>query len=362
MNMTIDSLIRMMFDRGASDLHLTAGVPPMLRIDGRMTPLDFEKLRPDTCQALIYSVLTDEQKEKFEREQELDSSFGIESVGRVRMNIFRQRGAVAAALRNVPTKIATLEELGLPKITHELVKLPKGLILVTGPTGSGKSTTLASMVDVINNTNSGHIITVEDPIEFIHTHKKCIINQREIGADSKSFPNALKYVLRQDPDYILVGEMRDLETISAALTIAETGHLVFATLHTIDTIQTVNRIIDVFPAHQQQQVRMQLSFVLQAVLCQQLLPKSFAGGRCLAAEVMIPTMAIRNLIREEKVHQIYSVVQTGQEYGMQTMNQSLHYLYRTQQVSYNEIFSRTLDPRELQEMVQRGKSGAPAKE
>jgi twitching motility protein PilT len=348
----IDTLLRVMFEKGASDLHITVGVPPMLRIDGEMTATEFEKLKPDDCQHIIYSILTDEQKERFERENELDISFGVEGIGRVRMNVFKQRGAVAAALRNIPMHILTFDELGLPPVVNDIVKTPKGLILVTGPTGSGKSTTLAAMVDWINSHEAGHIITIEDPIEYIHTHKNCIVNQREIGTDTSTFAQALKYVLRQDPDVILVGEMRDLETITAALTIAETGHLVFGTLHTPDAVQAINRIIDVFPAHQQQQVRAQISFTLQAVLSQQLLPKAYSAGRCLAVEILISNAAVKNLIREEKVHQIYSIMQTGTEYGMKTMNASLTELYQKQLVSYNEIFARTTDPKDLQRMVQ----------
>ncbi len=348
----IDTLLRVMFEKGASDLHITVGIPPMLRIDGDMVATEFEKLRPDDCQHIIYSILTDEQKERFERENELDISFGVEGIGRVRMNVFKQRGAVAAALRNIPMNILTFEELGLPPVVSDIVKTPKGLILVTGPTGSGKSTTLASMIDWINSHEAGHIITIEDPIEYIHTHKNCIVNQREVGTDTSTFATALKYVLRQDPDVILVGEMRDLETISAALTIAETGHLVFGTLHTPDAVQAINRIIDVFPAHQQQQVRAQISFVLQAVLSQQLLPKSYSSGRAIAVEVLLSNAAVKNLIREEKVHQIYSIMQTSTEYGMRTMNASLVELYQRQLVSYNEIFARTTDPKDLQRMIQ----------
>jgi twitching motility protein PilT len=347
----IDTLLRLMFERGASDLHITAGAPPMLRVDGVVIPTEYEKLRPETTQQLIYSILTDEQKEKFEKDNELDVSFGVEGVGRVRMNVFQQRGAVAAALRNIPTTIRTFEELKLPSVVQDIVKLPKGLVLVTGPTGSGKSTTLASMIDWINSNQQHHIITIEDPIEYVHTHKSCIVNQREVGTDTHTFTTALKFAMRQDPDVILIGEMRDLETMNAALTIAETGHLVFATLHTVDAIQTINRIIDVFPASQQQQVRAQISFVLQAVLSQQLLPKAYGSGRVIGVEILIPTAAVRNLIREEKIHQIYSAMQTGTEYGMQTMNQALFELYQKQLVSYNEIFSRTLDPKELQRMV-----------
>jgi twitching motility protein PilT len=280
-----------------------------------------------------------------------DISFGVEGVGRVRMNVFKQRGAVAAALRTIPSHILTFEELGLPAVVNDIVKMPKGLVLVCGPTGSGKSTTLASMIDWINSHEAAHIITIEDPIEYIHNHKMSIVNQREVGTDTKTFVNALKYVLREDPDVILIGEMRDLDTISAALTIAETGHLVFATLHTPDAVQAVNRIIDVFPPGQQQQVRAQLSFVLQAVMCQQLMPKAYTSGRCLAVEILVVTPAIRNLVREEKVHQIYSQIQTGQEFGMQTMNTALFELYQKQIVTHAEVFSRTTDAKDLQRMI-----------
>lgn len=350
----IDVLLRQMFEKGASDLHLTVGAPPTVRLHGEMEPLDFEKLRPDTVQQIVYSVLTDEQKEKFEKDNELDLSFGVEGVGRVRMNVFKQRGAVASVLRQIPTKIKGFDQLDLPKAAGEICKVPKGLVLVCGPTGSGKSTTLAAMVDWINENTQSHIITIEDPIEFVHNHKKSLINQREIGADSKSFATALKYVLRQDPDVILVGEMRDIETISAALTIAETGHLVFATLHTPDAVQAINRIIDVFSPEQQAQVRTQLSFVIQAVMCQQLLPLTDGGGRCIAVEIMIATPAVRNLIREEKVHQIYSALQTGADLGMQTMNMSMAGLYRKGKVKYQEIMDRTMDQRDLERLVRGG--------
>jgi twitching motility protein PilT len=347
----IDTLLRAMFEKGASDLHLTVGSSPMIRLHGEMEALDFEKMRPDTVQQLVYSILTDEQKEKFERENELDLSFGVEGVGRVRMNVFKQRGAVASVMRQIPTKIKPIEELDLPAAVHDICKVPKGLVLVCGPTGSGKSTTLAAMIDWINSNTQSHIITIEDPIEFVHNHKKSLINQREIGADSRTFATALKYVLRQDPDVILVGEMRDIETIGAALTIAETGHLVFATLHTPDAVQAINRIIDVFSPEQQAQVRTQLSFVIQAVMCQQLLPKTEGGGRCIAVEVMIATPAVRNLIRDEKVHQIYSALQTGQDIGMQTMNQSMANLYRKGRVTYQTIMDRTTDARDLERQV-----------
>jgi twitching motility protein PilT len=350
----IDTLLRQMFEKGASDLHLTVGAAPSIRLHGEIEALDFEKLRPETCQQLVYSILTDEQKEKFERESELDLSFGVEGIGRVRMNVFKQRGAVASVLRQIPTKIKNFEDLALPKVVSDIVKVPKGLVLVCGPTGSGKSTTLAAMIDWINENEQAHIITIEDPIEFVHNHKKSIINQREVGADSRSFTAALKFVLRQDPDVILVGEMRDIETIEAALTIAETGHLVFATLHTPDAVQAINRIIDVFPSGQQQQVRTQLSFVMQAVLCQQLIPKPDGGGRSICVEVMIATPAIRNLIREEKVHQISSQIQTGMEFGMQTMNQGLANLYRKGLATYQVIMDRTTDSRDLERVVRGG--------
>ena len=350
----IDTVLRLMFEKGASDLHITVGAPPMLRIHGEMTATEYEKLSPDACQTLIYSILTDEQKEKFEKESELDLSFGVENIGRVRMNVFRQRGAVASVLRQIPTEIKGFEQLGLPQTVIEIAKVPKGMVLVCGPTGSGKSTTLAAMVDWINENTHRHIITIEDPIEFIHNHKGCLINQREIGSDTKSFTRALKYVLRQDPDVILVGEMRDTETIEAALTIAETGHLVFGTLHTNDCVQAINRVVDVFPEGQQQQVRTQLSFVLQAVMCQTLLRTIDENGRVMALEIMIVTPAIRNLIREEKIHQIMSQIQTGMEYGMQTMNQALADLYKKQLVKYETIFEKTTDPKDLERIVKGG--------
>jgi twitching motility protein PilT len=309
--LSMSDLLLMMVQKHASDLHLTSGTPPMLRVDGEIVPTPFEKLTPDICQRLIYSLLTDQQRQTFEAKNELDLSFGIKGVGRVRMNVFRQRGSVGAALRSIQSNFMNFEELGIPEVTYEILKYPKGMILVTGPTGSGKSTTLASMLDYLNQHRTGHIITVEDPIEYIHQHKKCIVNQREIGQDTTSFQNALKYVLRQDPDIILVGEMRDLETIQAALTIAETGHLVFATLHTNDAQSTMNRIIDVFPSHQQSQVRNQLSFVMRAVFSQMLLPHISGTGRVLACEILINTPAIKNLIRESKAEQIPMLMQTG---------------------------------------------------
>lgn len=351
--LNMNDLLTLLMEKGASDLHLTVGSPPVLRIDGEIVPTNYEKLTPEMSQRLVYSLLTDSQKEKFEATNELDVSFGIKGLGRVRMNVFRQRGYVGAALRAIPTKILSFAELGLPPITEELMKLPKGLILVTGPTGSGKTTTLASMIDYLNEHRHGHIVTIEDPIEYVHYHKNCIVNQREVGADTASFSSALKYVLRQDPDIILIGEMRDLETVAAALTIAETGHLVLATLHTTDAVSSINRIIDVFPPHQQTQVRVQLSFVLQAVFSQQLLLRSSGRGRVLACELLVVTPAVRNLIREMKAEQIYLSIQTGARFGMQTMNQALYDLYRKRLISYQEALDNTTDPEDLKRLMQK---------
>jgi twitching motility protein PilT len=348
-------LLQTMLEKGASDLHITSGSPPQIRVDGSLVQLNHPPLAPAETKQLIYSVLTDNQKHRFEEESELDLSFGLKGLSRFRANVFQQRGAVAAAIRVIPFRILTFEELGLPPIVHELVKKPRGLVLVTGPTGSGKSTTLASMIDRINTDRHNHIMTIEDPIEYLHPHKKSLVNQREVHQDTKSFKSALKYILRQDPDVVLVGEMRDLETVEAALTIAETGHLTFATLHTNSAAQTINRIIDVFPPHQQSQVRAQLSFVLEGVLSQTLLPKANGQGRVLALEIMMPNPAIRNLIREDKVHQIYSSMQTGQnQFGMQTMNQSLCSLYMKRTISYEQAVSRSSYQDELISMIERG--------
>lgn len=353
-------LLQTMIEKGASDLHITTGTPPQIRVDGQLVPLNLPALNPAETKQLVYSILTDAQKHRFEEENELDLSFGLKGLSRFRANVFMQRGAVAAAIRTIPFKIMTFEELGLPAIVNDLVKRPRGLVLVTGPTGSGKSTTLAAMIDKINSERHEHIVTVEDPIEYLHSHKKSIVNQREVNADTKAFKAALKYILRQDPDVVLIGEMRDLETIEATLTIAETGHLSFATLHTNSCAQTINRIIDVFPPHQQPQVRAQLSFVLEGVISQQLLPRASGQGRVLALEIMIPNAAIRNLIREDKVHQIYSTMQTGQaKYGMQTMNQSLADLYQRRLITYEEAIGRSSIPEELISMIGRG-GGAPA--
>jgi twitching motility protein PilT len=358
--MDMAELLRLMAEKKASDLHITLGSPPMLRVDGQMVATPYPKLTGEVCQHLIYSLLTDTQKQRFESSNELDISFGIKNIGRIRLNVFRQRGTVGAALRAIPQTIMALDELGLPPIVYDILKIPKGLILVTGPTGCGKSTTLASMIDHLNEKNQGHIVTVEDPIEYVHSHKNCIINQREVGSDTNTFAQALKYVLRQDPDIILVGEMRDIETIQAAINIAETGHLVLATLHTTDAAQSINRIIDVFPPHQQSQVRAQVSFVLQAVFSQQLLPRSDGIGRVLATEVLVVTPAIRNLIREKKVEQIIITMQTGAKFGMQTMNMALYDLYVRHQIIYQEALAAATDPDDLKRLMQRGDHDRPA--
>jgi len=356
---TLYDLLKQMIESGASDLHITTGTPPRLRVDGKLLSMDHPVLSPTDTKSLCYSILTDAQKHRFEEHNELDLSFGIKGLSRFRANIFMQRGAVAGAFRTIPFNIKTFNDLGLPEIVNDLVKRPRGLILVTGPTGSGKSTTLAAMIDRINDERYDHIITVEDPIEYLHAHKKCLINQREVNADTVSFKAALKYVLRQDPDVVLIGEMRDLETIEAALTVSETGHLTLATLHTNSAVQTINRIIDVFPSHQQEQIRVQLSFVLEGILSQQLLPRKSGHGRVMAVEILVPNPAIRNLIREDKVHQIYSQMQTGQaKSGMQTMNQSLVELYTKGLISYEEAMGRSMITEELLTMIQRVSSAA----
>jgi len=348
---TMHDLLQIMIDRGASDLHVTTGTYPQIRIAGKLVQLaEFEQLTPQDTQRLAYSVLNETQKQKFEEDNELDLSFGIQSLARFRCNVYRQRGAVAAAVRVIPFKIRSFEELNLPPVVQQFAERPKGLILVTGPTGSGKSTTLAAMIDKINSERSEHIMTIEDPIEFVHQHKKCLVNQREVFADTHGFKNALKSILRQDPDVVLVGEMRDLETIGAALTLAETGHLTLGTLHTNSCAQTMNRIIDVFPTTQQYQVRAQLSLVLEGVLSQVLIPKR-GGGRVMALEIMVTTPAIRNLIREEKIHQIYSAMQSGQKFGMQTMNQSLADLVRRHLITRDEAMNRTTLPEELAQLL-----------
>ncbi len=351
----LHQLLKAMIEKGGSDLHVTTSSPPQLRIDGKLHPLKMPPLSPSETKQLCYSILTDSQKHRFEENSELDLSFGVRSLSRFRANIFMQRGAVAGAFRAIPYKIKTFEELGLPKVISELAQKPRGLILVTGPTGSGKSTTLATILDKINTDRNEHIVTVEDPIEYLHPHKGCLVNQREVGADTDSFTKALKYILRQDPDVVLIGEMRDLETIEAALTVAETGHLAFATLHTNSCVQSINRIVDVFPPYQQSQVRAQLSFVLEGVISQTLIPRANGPGRALAMEIMVPNSAIRNLMREDKLHQIYSQMQIGQDkFGMQTMNQSLAVLHEKRMISLDDALGRSSDTDELRQIMSTG--------
>jgi twitching motility protein PilT len=381
--MKIEQLLKEVVDRQGSDLHLTAGVPPVMRVWGKLTPLaGYPVLTPEDTYQLAYSMLNTLQKQKFEKNWELDLSYGVPGLGRFRVNVYRQRGAVGVAIRVIPHEVPHLEDLNLPGVLVELTRRPRGLILVTGPTGQGKSTTLAAMINQINEERSCHIVTIEDPIEYLHEHKRSVINQRELGFDTQSFPNALRAALREDPDVVLIGEMRDLETIAAALTIAETGHLVFATLHTANAAQSIDRIIDVFPPHQQQQVRVQLASVLEAVVSQILLPNQLflrrfgsqegyatarrSGsvatvrrawptleeiGRVPAVEVMIATPAIRNLIREGKTHQIESAIQTGAEWGMQTMDQSLRDLYQRGLISFEDAIGKAIHPEELRKMI-----------
>jgi twitching motility protein PilT len=346
------ALLEEMVSRNASDLHIVAGERPKLRVDGDITnaSVEYEMTAKDTLQ-IAYSVLTEQQKKRFELEDELDFSFGIQNLARFRGNCFKQRGCVSMVVRQIPHTIKTFDQLGLPGAIAKMADKPRGLVLVTGPTGSGKSTTLAAMIDKINRERKGHIITVEDPIEFIHKHQGCIVNQREIGSDTKSFANALKYALREDPDTILIGELRDLETIAAALTIAETGHLAFATLHTNSAAEAINRIIDVFPSHQQSQVRAQLAFVLEGIVTQTLLPKAKGKGRVMAAEILVVTPAIRALIRDDKVHQIYSSMQAGKKWGMQTLNDALYALYMSREVTAEDCLRVSGDPTEFQRMI-----------
>jgi twitching motility protein PilT len=338
-------------ERDASDLHLTAGSPPMIRIHGRLTPLDYAKLTPQTVREVVYSILTNEQRQRLETDWQIDFAYSVPGKGRFRVNSYFQRASIGAAFRLIPHDMPQLGSLGLPAVLEDFTKKPRGFVLVTGPTGSGKSTSLAAMLDLINETRQEHIMTIEDPIEFLHRHKKCIVNQRELGGDAKSFALALKAALRQDPDVILVGEMRDLETIATALTAAETGHLVFATLHTQDTAQTVDRIVDVFPHEQQGQVRVQLSVALQGIVTQQLLPRGDGQGRAVACEVLVPTPAIRNLIREGKTHQIYSALQTGAQHGMLTMDASLAQLVRENKISRELAEARSSAPEELRRLM-----------
>ncbi len=389
--MHIDDLLRDTVSAKASDLHLTVGIPPTIRVWGKLSPLNYPPLTPEDTFQLGYSMINTFQKQKFEKNWELDLSYAVAGLGRFRVNIYRQRGSVGVAARVIPETIPGVEALNVPMVLKDLARLPRGLILVTGPTGHGKSTTLASMIDFINNERAGHIVTIEDPIEYVHSHKKSMVNQRELGFDTQTFPNALRAVLREDPNVIMVGEMRDLETISAALTIAETGHLVLATLHTADASQSIDRIIDVFPPYQQQQIRIQLSAVLEAVISQQLMPNlrfaadrraerrlvgavavasgspSVSGngpgdawptieqiGRVPAVEIMIATPGIRNLIREGKTHQIHTAIQTGAQYGMQTMDQSLFSLFTRRLISLEDALARAIHPDELRKMIERG--------
>ena len=351
---TMEQLLRLVVEQGATDLHLTANLPPTLRLDDRLVPTDFAPLSGEDVKELAYSIVAQDKVERFERWKELDFAFSVEGLARFRANYFVQQGYVGAAIRVLPFRIMNFNELGLPTaIVTEMCQKPKGLILITGSTGSGKTTTLAAMVDYLNANQTYHMLTIEDPIEYLHTNKRSIIDQREIGSDTQSFAQGLKHVLRQDPDVILIGEMRDLETIESALIVAETGHLVLATLHTSDAIQTVNRVIDVFPAHQQNQVRVQLSMELLGVISQQLIPKASGRGRVLATEVMIVNHAVRSLIREQKIHQLYSVLQTGQKEGMRTMNQTLFELYSKRIISMDEALGRSTDPDDLMRLMHR---------
>jgi twitching motility protein PilT len=352
---TLNQLLKDMVGQGGSDLHITTNSPPQVRVDGVLRQMNLPPLTPSETKQLCYSILTDNQKHRLEENLEIDLSFGLKGLARFRANIFHQRGAIAAVFRQIPFEIRGFRELGLPSVIERMCEKPRGLVLVTGPTGSGKSTTLAAMLDKVNRERHEHIVTVEDPVEYLHSHKNCIVNQREIHADTHSFENALRSALRQDPDVVLIGEMRDLETVESALRIAETGHLTFATLHTNSAAQSINRIIDVFPAHQQAQIRAQLSLVLEGILCQALLPRTGGKGRALAMEILVPSAAIRNLIREDKVHQIYGMMQAGQaKHGMQTFNQSLAVLYFRRTITLETAMLRSSHPEELQEIIARG--------
>lgn len=351
---SLRELLEQMVKMGASDLHLTVGAPPVVRIDGKLERLTYDFLTSEDTKKLSYSMLNEKQKMKFEQNSELDFSFGIDKLSRFRCNIFMQRGNLAVAIRQIPYEIRTFDDLGLPQVISEFSKLPRGLVLVTGPTGSGKSTTLAAIIDKINKERPVHIITVEDPIEYLHRHKTALINQREVYSDTNSFASALKYALREDPDVVLVGEMRDLETIESALSISETGHLAFATLHTNSASESINRIIDAFPTNQQEQIRVSLSFSLQAIVSQALIPK-IGGGRVMALEILVVTPAIRALIRDDKVHQIYSMIQSGQKYGMKTMNQSLVNLFETGKITINDAMNNSHNQQELAEALSKEK-------
>ena len=354
--MTLPDLLKLLVEMDGSDLHIATNTPPQVRVNGRLERLGMPDLQPSDTKQLVYGVLTDTQKKRFEQTMELDFSFGIKAIGsRFRCNVFNQRGAVGAVFRLIPEKIRTFQELGLPPVLATLAERPRGLVLVTGPTGSGKSTTLAAMIDKINTERHEHILTIEDPIEYLHQHKNCLVNQREVHSDTESFGAALRGALREDPDVVLIGEMRDLETVEAALKIAETGHLTFGTLHTNSTAQTINRIIDIFPASQQAQIRTQLSLVLEGIVCQSLLPRADGRGRCVSLEIMVPNPAIRNLIRDDKIHQIYGSMQTGQEkLGMQTANQSLASLYLRKQITLETALGNSSNKDELQDMINRG--------
>ncbi len=352
---SLNALLKTMVEQKGSDLHLTINSAPQIRVDGKLRALNVPPLTPTETKQIAYSILTDNQKHRLEEDLEIDFSFGIRGMARFRANVFHQRGAIAAVFRQIPYEILSFNQLGLPAVIEKICEKPRGLVLVCGPTGSGKSTTLAAMVDKINRERNEHIITIEDPVEYLHDHKACLINQRELGADTHGFANALRSALRQDPDVVLIGELRDYETVESALRIAETGHLTFATLHTNSAAQSINRIIDVFPAHQQSQVRTQLSFVLEGIVCQSLLPKASGKGRAMAMEVLIPNSAIRNLIREDKVHQIYGMMQSGQaKHGMITFNQSLATLYFKRQITLQMAVARSSMPDELQEIISRG--------
>ena len=352
--MDIAEILREVIASNASDLHLAVGVPPVARIDGRLQSMDYPILNPSEARELIYSILTQDQRQKLETDWEVDLSYSLYGQARFRVNAYFQRGTLGAAFRLVPVKIRSIEDLGLPRILHSMAQKPRGFVLVTGPTGSGKSTSLAAMIDEINETRSEHIVTIEDPIEFLHQHKKCVVNQREVGSDTKGFGPALRSALRQDPDIILIGELRDLETIQIALTAAETGHLVFATLHTQDCPQTVDRMIDVFPPHQQEQIRVQIAATLEGIVTQQLLPCVGGRGRVAACEVLVPTPAVRNLIREGKTHQLYTVMQTGAQYGMQTMNASLADLVRAGRITKDLALRRSSTPEDLDRLLLKG--------